>query len=352
MPFGERADVSQGDLIGSSASFEAALKMVAIVAPANSAVLIQGETGTGKELIAKEIHNQSSRRHAPFVKINCAAIPAELLESELFGHEKGAFTGAFAQTTGRFQLAHRGTLFLDEIGDLPLQLQPKLLRVLQEQQFERLGSTRTIQVDVRIVAATNQDLSRMVHNRQFRADLYYRLNVFPIWLPPLRARSGDIPSLVRHFVRKYSLRLQRNIEHIPDETLDVLRHYDWPGNIRELQNYVERAVLMSTGTSFDAPLAELTSVPKTSAASTNRTLAEAERDHILDVLRETNWLVAGPGGAAVRLGLPRTTLIHKMRKLGIARSDLRPSTLHTRRLSRTAPSTPDPKSTWAHAGGA
>jgi formate hydrogenlyase transcriptional activator len=349
---GEDSNGFEG-VVGHSASLEAALKKVGIVAPADSAVLIQGETGTGKELIAKAIHNQSSRRHAPFVKINCAAIPAELLESELFGHEKGAFTGAIAQTMGRFQLANKGTLFLDEIGDLPLQLQPKLLRVLQEQEFERLGSARTIKVDVRVVTATHQDLSIMVQNRQFRADLYYRLNVFPIWLPPLRDRSGDIPLLVRHFVRKYSRRLQRNIEHIPDEALDVLKRHDWPGNIRELQNFIERAVLMSTGADLDAPLAELTSVPKTSAESTNRTLAEAERNHILDVLGETNWLVGGKDGAAVRLGLPRTTLIHKMHRLGIGRGSLTsPSALHTGRLSRTAPSTFCAKSTWAHTGGA
>ena len=349
---GEDSNGFEG-VVGHSASLEAALKKVGIVAPADSAVLIQGETGTGKELIAKAIHNQSSRRHAPFVKINCAAIPAELLENELFGHAKGAFTGAFVQAIGRFELAHKGTLFLDEIGDLPLQLQPKLLRVLQEQEFERLGSARTIKVDVRVVTATNQDLSIMVQNRQFRADLYYRLNVFPIWLPPLRDRSGDIPLLVRHFVRKYSRRLQRNIEHIPDEALDVLKHHDWPGNIRELQNFIERAVLMSTGADLDAPLAELTSVPKASAESTNRTLAEAERDHILDVLGETNWLVGGKDGAAVRLGLPRTTLIHKMHRLGIGRGNMTsPSALHTRRLSWTAPSSPRAKSTRAHAGGA
>jgi formate hydrogenlyase transcriptional activator len=342
--FENGGEVHQAELIGSSASFDAALKRVGIVAAADSAVLIQGETGTGKELIARAIHNQSSRRHAPFVKINCAAIPTELLESELFGHEKGAFTGAIAQTMGRFQLANKGTLFLDEIGDLPLQLQPKLLRVLQEQEFERLGSARTIKVDVRVVAATNQDLPRMVQDRQFRADLYYRLNVFPICLPPLRDRSGDIPCLVRHFIRRYSLQLQRNIQDIPDEALDVLKRYDWPGNIRELQNFIERAVLMSTGPSLDTPLAELTSVPKASAESTNRTLAEAERDHILDVLGETNGLVGGKDGAAVRLGLPRTTLIHKMHRLGIGRGSLTsPSALHTRRLSRTAPSTPSCK---------
>ena len=352
MPFEDSAEINQGELIGSSASFQAALKRVGIVAPTDSSVLIQGETGTGKELIAKAIHNQSSRRHGPFVKMNCAAIPAELLESELFGHEKGAFTGAIAQTTGRFQLAHKGTLFLDEIGDLPLQLQPKLLRVLQEQEFERLGSARTIKVDVRIVTATNQDLTRMVQDRQFRADLYYRLNVFPICLPPLRDRSGDVPSLVRHFVHKYSRRLQRDIQHIPDEALDILKRYDWPGNIRELQNFIERAVLMSTGTSLDAPLAELTFVPKATADSTNRTLAEAERDYIFDVLRETNWLVGGRDGAAMRLGVPRTTLIHKMHKLGIIRGSISASAHHTRRLSSTAPSTLHRKPEWAHAGGA
>jgi formate hydrogenlyase transcriptional activator len=352
MSFEDSAEINQGELIGSSASFQAALKRVGIVAPTDSSVLIQGETGTGKELIAKAIHNQSSRRHGPFVKMNCAAIPAELLESELFGHEKGAFTGAIAQTTGRFQLAHKGTLFLDEIGDLPLQLQPKLLRVLQEQEFERLGSARTIKVDARIVTATNQDLTRMVQDRQFRADLYYRLNVFPICLPPLRDRSGDVPSLVRHFVHKYSQRLQRNIQHIPEEALDILKRYDWPGNIRELQNFIERAVLMSTGTSLDASLAELTFVPKASADSTNRTLAEAERDYIFDVLRETNWLVGGRDGAAVRLGVPRTTLIHKMHKLGIIRGLISASAHHTRRLSWTAPSTLHRKPERAHAGGA
>ena len=317
--FADMAEMDQAAMIGCSASFEAALDKVQIVAPTNSAVLIQGETGTGKELIAKAIHNQSVRRHAPFVTINCAAIPAELLESEFFGHEKGAFTGAVAQTRGRFQLAHEGTLFLDEIGDLPLQLQPKLLRVLQEQEFERLGSARTIKVDVRLVTATNRDLPKMVQDRQFRADLYYRLSVFPICLPPLRDRSGDIPPLVRHFVHKYSQRLHRNIERIPDEALDLLTRHDWPGNIRELQNFIERAVILSRGTTLDAPLAELTSLPKTSAESTNRTLAEAARNHILDVLRETNWLVGGQKGAAARLGLARTTLISKMRQLGITR---------------------------------
>lgn len=340
------------ELIGSSASFQAALKRVEIVAPTDSAVLIQGETGTGKELIAKAIHNLSSRRHAPFVKMNCAAIPGELLESELFGHERGAFTGAVTQTTGRFQLAHKGTLFLDEIGDLPLQLQPKLLRVLQEQEFERLGSARTIKVDVRIVTATNQDLARMVQERRFRADLFYRLNVFPIGLPPLRDRSGDIPALVHHFVHMFSQRLQRDIEHIPDEVLDALKRYDWPGNIRELQNFIERAVMMSTGTSLDPPLKELKSMSKATTESTNRTLAEAERDHILGVLRETNWLVGGRDGAAVRLGLARTTLLYKMRKLGITRGELSIAAHHGHRLSWGTTSTLQPGRAWAHASGA
>src|SRR5580658_7238294 len=242
--FADSADLISGELIGSSASFQAVLKRVKIVAPTDSVVLIQGETGTGKELIARAIHNQSSRRDAPFIKMNCAAIPADLLESELFGHEKGAFTGAVAQTIGRFQLAHKGTLFLDEIGDLPLQLQPKLLRVLQEHEFERLGSGRTIKVDVRIVAATNQDLGLMVSERRFREDLYYRLNVFPVVLPPLRMRTEDIPLLVHHFVSKFSRRMNKDFSCVSDEVMEILQRYDWPGNIRELQNFLLRAVVM------------------------------------------------------------------------------------------------------------
>jgi formate hydrogenlyase transcriptional activator len=316
----DSADIDQGELIGSSASFQAVLKRAKIVAPTDSVVLIQGETGTGKELIAKAIHNQSSRRDAPFIKMNCAAIPADLLESELFGHEKGAFTGAVAQTIGRFQLAHKGTLFLDEIGDLPLQLQPKLLRVLQEQEFESLGSGRPIKVDVRVVAATNQELLTMVQDRQFRADLYYRLNVFPICLPPLRDRAGDIPSLVRHFVRKYSQRLQRNIEYIPDEVLGVLERYDWPGNIRELQNVVECAAILCEGDTFSIDETILKrEIPQWSnpVVPLVMTIADREREIIEAALAECGGQVAGPKGAAAKLGIPRQTLDSKIANLNI-----------------------------------
>jgi formate hydrogenlyase transcriptional activator len=318
--FEDSADLSPGELIGSSASFQAVLRKVKIVAPTDSVVLIQGETGTGKELIAKAIHNQSSRRNAPFIKMNCAAIPADLLESELFGHEKGAFTGAVAQTMGRFQMAHKGTLFLDEIGDLPLQLQPKLLRVLQEQEFERLGSGRTIKVDVRVVAATNQELLAMVQDRRFRADLYYRLNVFPICLPPLRDRSSDIPSLVRHFVGKYSQRLQRNIEHIPDEVVDVLERYDWPGNIRELQNVVECAAILCEGDTFSIDETHLKleiSQRSGAAVPLAMTIADREREIIEAALAECGGRVAGPKGAAAKLGIPRQTLDSKIASLNI-----------------------------------
>ena len=314
------ADLGPGELIGSSASFQAVLKRVKIVAPTDSVVLIQGETGTGKELIARAIHNQSSRQNAPFIKMNCAAIPADLLESELFGHEKGAFTGAVAQTMGRFQLAHKGTLFLDEIGDLPLQLQPKLLRVLQEQEFERLGSGRPIKVDVRVVAATNQELLTMVQDRQFRADLYYRLNVFPICLPPLRERAADIPSLVRHFVRKYSQRLQRNIEYIPDEVLGVLERYDWPGNIRELQNVVECAAILCEGDTFSIDETILKrEIPQRSnpAVPLVMTIADREREIIEAALADCGGQVAGPKGAAAKLGIPRQTLDSKIANLNI-----------------------------------
>jgi len=309
-------------IVGNSAALRWVLDMVRIAAPTDATVLINGETGTGKELIAKAIHNQSPRRHAPFAKINCAAIPAELLESELFGHEKGAFTGAIAQTTGRFQLAHKGTLFLDEIGDLPLQLQPKLLRVLQEQEFERLGSARTIKVDVRIVAATNQDLGLMVQDRRFRADLYYRLNVFPIVLPPLRVRTEDIPLLVHHFVSKFARRMNKEFSRVPSEVMEVLRLYDWPGNIRELQNFLERATVMSSGPELRPPPEELKRLVKRDAPGAIRTLAEAEREHILQVLEQAGWVVGGRKGAAVLLGLPRTTLLSRMHKLGIATGNL------------------------------
>jgi formate hydrogenlyase transcriptional activator len=308
----------EGEMIGASLGLRRVWNSVQMVARTDSAVLIQGETGTGKELIAKALHEESLRSSAPFVKVNCAAMPAGLLESELFGHERGAFTGAWTQTTGRFQLANQGTLFLDEIGDLPLELQPKLLRVLQEQEFERLGSTRTIRVDVRVVAATNQDLGQMVQDRRFRADLYYRLNVFPILLPPLRERSQDIPLLVWHFVNKFARRMNKEITHIPSEVMEVLQLHDWPGNVRELQNFIERAMILCSGPDLRLPTEELRHLVKTNSPSAARTLADAERDHILHVLRQVSWVVGGRDGAAARLGLARTTLLYKMRKLGIA----------------------------------
>jgi formate hydrogenlyase transcriptional activator len=305
------------DLIGSSPRFRTVLEQISMVAPVECAVLIEGETGTGKEVVAQAIHRAGPRRQNNFVALNCAAIPVALLESELFGHERGAFTGAVAPTTGRFQAADRGTLFLDEIGDLPLELQPKLLRVLQEQQFERLGGGRTFQVDVRIVAATNQDLWRMVQERKFRADLYYRLNVFPIALPPLRERADDIPLLVEHFVRKFAGQQNKPIDQIPDAVIDGLKQYRWPGNIRELQNFIERAVIMTPGRVLRPNLGEL--IMKDALSTPARTLADAERAHIMATLRETNWVVGGQRGAATRLGLPRTTLIARMQRLGIAR---------------------------------
>ena len=305
------------EIIGLSPAFQQVLALVRMIAKSDSITLIQGETGTGKEVIASAIHNQSSRRHGPFVKLNCAAIPGPLLESELFGHERGAFTGACVQTKGRFQMADRGTLFLDEIGDLPLELQPKLLRALQEQEFERLGSGQTIRVNVRVVAATNQDLSKLVANKQFRADLYYRLNVIPVNLPPLRERVQDIPLLVEYFVRRLSARLDRHIDLIPDEVMEVLKAHDWPGNIRELQNFIERAVVFSPESVLRLPLTDLKLMTKQPSAAASRTLADAEREHILDVLKQTDGLIGGMHGAASRLGLPRTTLVYKMRKLGI-----------------------------------
>jgi formate hydrogenlyase transcriptional activator len=295
------------------------MDQVRVVAPASSAVLIQGETGTGKELVARAIHDRSACSNGPFVKLNCAAIPAGLLESELFGHERGAFTGALAQRTGRFQLADRGTLFLDEIGDMPLELQPKLLRALQEQEFERLGSSRTIRVDVRIVAATNQDLLQMVNDRRFRADLYYRLNVFPILLPPLRERAEDIPELVRHFVRVFAERMNRKIEEIPQHAMEAFRRYHWPGNIRELQNFIERAVLLADGGVLRPPVLGLVRTAPVEPCAPLRTLAEIERAHIAETLRRKNGVIGGPTGAAAVLGVPRTTLISRMRKLGISR---------------------------------
>ncbi len=306
------------DLIGSSPKFRAVLADVDTVAPVDSAVLIQGETGTGKEVIARAIHTQSLRSRGPFVKLNCAAIPGTLLESELFGHERGSFTGAIAQTKGRFQQADNGTLFLDEIGDLPLELQPKLLRALQEQEFERLGGSHTIRVNVRVVAATNQNLAELVAAKQFRADLYYRLNVIPIYLPPLRERADDIPELVRHFVSTFSERFNKPIETIPEEVMEFLNFHDWPGNIRELQNFIERAVVLSPGSVLRPVLTELKQIAKRAEPqAAARTLATAERDHILETLTQTDWMIGGQQGAAARLGLPRTTLIYKMRKLGI-----------------------------------
>src|SRR5262245_55325671 len=304
-------------VIGSSSKFRMVLEKVDLVAPVDCYVLIHGETGTGKEVIAQAIHDASRRREHRFVAINCAAIPGALLESELFGHERGAFTGALHQRVGRLEAADRGTLFLDEIGDLPLDLQPKLLRALQEQEFERLGSSRPTRVDVRIVAATNQDLWGMVKRHRFRADRYYRLNVFALTLPPLREREGDIRLLVAHFVRKFAERQGKSIDFIPDHAMRALERYTWPGNIRELQNFIERSVVLTRGTELQAPVAELMSLESPSGAP--RTLADADRAHIITTLRETNWVVGGANGAAARLGLKRTTLIAKMRKLGLSR---------------------------------
>jgi formate hydrogenlyase transcriptional activator len=320
--FGDRDRASHErrfeQLIGSSPALESVLEQVERVAPTGSTVLIQGETGTGKELIARAIHNISSRCGRSFVKLNCAAIPLDLLESELFGHEKGAFTGAIAQKVGRFELADRGTLFLDEVGDIPTALQPKLLRVLQEQEFERLGGTRTHQVDVRLVAATNRDLTEMARRGEFRSDLYYRLNVFPILLPPLRARAEDIPALVTHFVEMFSRRMGRRIEHIPLDTMSALSSYQWPGNIRELQNLIERAVILSNDGVLPNPLpaAGPRSVIALAAAPT---LRDSERTLILHTLEAVGWVIGGTRGAAATLGLNRSTLINKMKKLGISR---------------------------------
>ena len=305
-------------VIGKSPALEAVLEQVERVAPTDSTVLIQGETGTGKELIAHAIHNISSRCGRPFVRLNCAAIPLDLLESELFGHERGAFTGAIAQKIGRFELADKGTLFLDEVGDIPPALQPKLLRVLQEQEFERLGSTRTQHVDVRLVAATNRDLAEMVNRGQFRSDLYYRLNVFPVLLPPLRARRDDIPALVMHFVEVFGRRMNRQIEHIPQATMSALNSYQWPGNIRELQNLIERAVILSKEGVLPNPL-PTTGNLSVVVGTAETTLRESERALILRTLEGVHWVLGGPKGAADKLGLKRTTLIHKMQKLGISR---------------------------------
>jgi formate hydrogenlyase transcriptional activator len=309
-----------GPIVGESPALKSALHLVSVVAPTDSSVLIQGETGTGKELIARAIHNLSGRRDRAFVKLNCAAIPLGLLESELFGHEKGAFTGAIAQKTGRFELAHKGTLFLDEVGDIPLELQAKLLRVLQEQEFERLGSNRTHKVDVRLVAATHRDLAAMVKQTTFREDLYYRLKVFPIHVPTLRQRTEDIPKLVWHFTAQYARRMNKRIDTIPAETMNALTRYSWPGNIRELQNFIERAVILSPHTVLRAPTSELepfTAVRQSNAPMTG--LEEVERDHIVSALEASNWVVGGRHGAAERLGMKRTSLVYKMRKHRIVR---------------------------------
>jgi formate hydrogenlyase transcriptional activator len=307
-----------GDIVGASPALKSALSMVALVAPTDSSVVVLGETGTGKELIARAIHNLSARRQRAFVKLNCAAIPLGLLESELFGHEKGAFTGAIAQKAGRFELAHTGTLFLDEVGDIPLELQAKLLRVLQEQEFERLGSNRTHKVDVRLIAATHRDLASMVKQSTFREDLYYRLKVFPIHVPALRKRSEDIAELVRHFTRLFSRRMNKSIEHIPAETMEALVRYGWPGNIRELQNFIERAVILSPGSVLRAPVAELEPFRSDGERDVMISgLDQVERDHILRALEASNWVVGGRKGAAERLGMKRTSLLYRMQRLGI-----------------------------------
>ncbi len=310
-------------IIGNSPGLEAVLEQVERVAPTGSTVLIQGETGTGKELIARAIHNISPRYGQPYVKLNCAAIPFDLLESELFGHERGAFTGAIAQKIGRFEMADKGTLFLDEVGDIPLALQPKLLRVLQEQEFERLGSGRTHHVDVRVVAATHRDLAQMVEQKEFRSDLYYRLNVFPIMLPPLRDRREDIVPLVQNFVDFFARRMGKQIRHIPDETWTAFMSYSWPGNIRELQNVIERAVILSDDGLLPNPLTPMRTNPVISSPR-NDTLQGFERALILETLRAAGWVVGGPSGAAAKLGLKRTTLVQRMKKHGISRPEKGP----------------------------
>ena len=314
-----RDQVFEG-IVGNSSALIRVLRQLEVVAPTDSGVLVRGETGTGKELIARAIHNLSARRDQPFVKLNCAAIPSGLLESELFGHEKGAFTGAVMRKAGRFEAADKGTLFLDEVGDIPLELQPKLLRVLQEREFERLGSTRTQQVDVRVVAATHRDLKQMVEAGQFRSDLYYRLLVFPLVVPPVRERKEDIPMLVRHYVEKYARRMQRHIKTIPPDTMEALVEYGWPGNVRELQNFIERSVILSSGRVLCPPLAELEQVTVQAPGSDLSTAPGMEREQVLREVQACNWVIGGPKGAAARLGLKRTTLAMRMRRLNILRS--------------------------------
>jgi formate hydrogenlyase transcriptional activator len=315
-----RSQMNFDSIVGSSAALQKVLRQVETVAPTDSTVLIYGETGVGKELVARAIHNLSSRSRNAFVKLNCAAIPTGLLESEMFGHEKGAFTGAIAQRIGRFELAHEGSVFLDEVGEIALELQPKLLRVLQEREFERLGSSRTLRTNARLIASTNRDLAAMVKEQKFRMDLYYRLDVFPVHVPPLRERHGDIPLLVRHFVQQFARRMNKSIDTIPSETMNVLVRYEWPGNIRELQNLLERAVILSAGPVLKVPLADLQTQPMSPAAGKQETLEEAERRTILDALQRSNWVVSGRKGAAALLGLKRTTLQWRMDKLGIRRS--------------------------------
>jgi formate hydrogenlyase transcriptional activator len=323
-----RSDYQFEEIIGRSKALGRVLREIQTVAPTDSTVLISGETGSGKELVARAIHQLSTRVNHAFVKLNCAAIPTGLLESELFGHEKGAFTGAINQRIGRFELANRGTVFLDEVGEIPLELQPKLLRVLQEREFERLGSTRTLRTDARLIAATNRDLAALAEEQKFRQDLFYRLNVFPITVPPLRDRREDIPMLVRHFAQQFALRMKKNVENIPSDTMDTLVRYDWPGNIRELQNLIERAVILSKGSTLDVPVAALNGRKSGSASGAPgrsapdkgmETLEEADRRHIVAALESTNWVIAGPNGAAARLGIKRSTLQFRMRKLRIVR---------------------------------
>ena len=309
------------DIVGSSLALKRVLDHAEIVANTDATVLITGETGTGKERVARAIHLMSSRRDRNFIKLNCAAIPTGLLESELFGHEKGAFTGAVSQKIGRLELADKGTLLLDEIGEIPLELQPKLLRVLQDQEFERLGGTRTIRSDMRLIAATNRDLMQAVEEKEFRSDLFYRLNVFPLHLPALRERREDIPLLIRHFVKKCAERLNKRIDFIPDEAVEAMMHWTWPGNIRELENFIERSVILSQDNRLLPPLAELRQEPMRRFPDLERTLRDRERDHIIEILRQTRGVLSGAKGAATRLGLKRTTLQYKMQKLGISRSD-------------------------------
>ena len=310
------------EIVGRSTALRSLLRQVETVAPTDATVLIYGETGTGKELIARALHDLSGRHSNPFVKLNCAAIPTGLLESELFGHERGAFTSAVAHRIGRFELANRGTIFLDEIGEIPLELQPKLLRVLQEREFERLGSSRTLRTDARLIAATNRDLGALVQEQKFRSDLFYRLNVFPVHVPALRERREDIPVLVHHFVQRFSQRMNKNIESVSKRAMDALINHSWPGNIRELENVIERAVILSSGPELRVPVKELTQLAPGTDTWKPQTLEEAERAHIMATLKKTRWVIAGPKGAAIRLGLNRSTLQFRMTKLGIIRPGL------------------------------